>query len=128
MYKFSHGIESTFRNRQDVLYGAAHGVSTLKTNFGAQSLSVVVPRSMCHKLGAGGKPSTWFPPGRLVEHSICTHYQLRYFQRFRGPRSSSVFGNPLRSLLPSPSDEQIQKPVFNETATNGIFERNFGLS
>ena len=23
------------------------------------------------KLDAGGKPSTWFPPGRLVEHIIC---------------------------------------------------------
>ena len=64
------------------------------------------------ELGAGGKPSTWFPPGRLVEHSICIRYQLPNFHRFFGPRLFSVFGNPLRSLLPSPWDLQISKTCF----------------
>ena len=31
------------------------------------SYSVHVPTRLCTQLDTGGKPSTWFPPGRLVE-------------------------------------------------------------
>ena len=38
----------------------------------------------CHKLEAGGKPSTWFPPGELVELSrILVHLWLSFCWRSR---------------------------------------------
>ena len=41
----------------------------LKTPFATHSFDFSLPSFSLVALGSGGKPSTWLPPGRLVEHN-----------------------------------------------------------
>ena len=63
------------------VYGKTMGESFELSDFSNFSIyrSILTKGPFIEKLDAGGKPSTWFPPGRLVEHIYCitpVHFNL----------------------------------------------------
>ena len=56
------------------------------SNFLAESVLSKNSKRECFELEAGGKPSTWFPPGRLVELIIKPNEAL---QKFRFTRENT---------------------------------------